>query len=43
MRQIDKNLKEKRDKKYNDWARSYPTYLFIVIFIVLGIITEADV
>lgn len=28
MRQIDNDIKEKRNKKYNDWARAYPAYIF---------------
>ena len=37
MIQIDKDSKEKRNKKYNDWARSRPAYIFLVIPIVLGV------
>jgi hypothetical protein len=37
MRQIDKDSKEKRDKKYNDWARTRPAYIFLAIPIVLGV------
>lgn len=36
MRQIDKDTQEKRDKKYNDWARKRPAYLFLTILIVLA-------
>ena len=37
MRQIDNDIKEKRNKKYNDWARAYPAYIFLAIPVVLGI------
>ena len=37
MIQIDKDSKEKRNKKYNDWARTRPDYIFLVIPIVLGV------
>lgn len=38
MRQINDKIKEKRNKQYNDWARTRPAYVFLVITIVLGII-----
>ncbi|WP_314695090.1 hypothetical protein [Tannerella forsythia] len=37
MIQIDKDSKEKRNKKYNDWARTRPAYIFLAIPIVLGV------
>lgn len=37
MRQIDKDSKEKRDKKYNKWARTRPAYIFLAILIALGL------
>lgn len=37
MRQIDKDVKEKRNKQYNDWARKKPAYIFLAIPILIGI------
>mgnify|MGYP003563686866 FL=1 len=37
MRQIDKDTKEKRNKRYNDWARKKPAYICLVIPVLLGI------
>ncbi len=37
MKQIDKDTKEKRNKQYNDWARTFPAYIFLAIPIVLGV------
>lgn len=36
MKQIDKETQEKRNKKYNTWARSHPCNIFLVITILLG-------
>lgn len=36
MQQIDKDIKEKRNKQYNDWARKRPAYICLAILIVLG-------
>lgn len=35
MRQIDKDIKEKRDTQYNDWARKRPAYICLIIPVVL--------
>ena len=38
MKQIDKETQEKRDKKYNKFARSYPCKIFLIITILQGIV-----
>lgn len=37
MLKIDKETKENRNEKYNDWARKYPAYICLAIPIVLGV------
>ena len=42
MRHIEDNIKEKRNKQYNKWARKYPSYIFLIIPIILGISIGVD-
>ena len=42
MRHIEDNIKEKRNKQYNKWARKYPSYISLIIPIILGILIGVD-
>jgi hypothetical protein len=42
MRHIEDNIKEKRSKQYNKWARKYPSYISLIIPIILGISIGVD-
>ncbi|MCR5312109.1 MAG: hypothetical protein K6E54_00395 [Bacteroidaceae bacterium] len=37
MRQIDKDTQEKRDRRYNDWARKKPALIFMAIPVLIGV------
>lgn len=38
MKEIDNQTKDKRSKKYNDWARKRPAYIFLAISIFFGVV-----
>jgi len=38
MKQIETQTSEKRNKKYNDWARKRPAYVFLAIPILLAVV-----
>lgn len=38
MKQIDTQTSDKRNKKYNDWARKRPAYVFLAIPILLAVV-----
>lgn len=38
MKQIDTKKSEIRNKKYNDWARKRPTYVFLAIPIIISLV-----
>lgn len=42
MRHIEDNIKEKRNKQYNKWARKYPSYISLILPIILGILIGVD-
>lgn len=42
MRHIENNIKEKRNKQYNSWARKYPSYISLIIPTILGIWLGVD-
>lgn len=42
MRHIEDNIKEIRNKQYNNWARKYPSYISLIIPIILGISIGVD-
>lgn len=37
MRQLSDDLRERRSKRYNEWARKYPAYISLAIPFVLGV------
>lgn len=37
MKEIDKDIREKRNKQYNDWARKRPAFICLSILVFIGI------